>query len=318
MKILRINDERTLLYKNRFKIIVKDDSICFDKADLARKIGTDFTEPFLTLEEAAKYLGIDEQTVISYSTQGIIPFYSIEKVKGGRKLFKRCELDDYLIKAQEIILNTNSKARNIGGAYHWLRKISACMVSELLPSFLSEREMLVLREVVVHERHYEQIGKEIGLTRERVRQIFERTLRRINMNLFRGFQTIIKEHREYKGKVAELTIKNKVLEESMCVMPKMLGGAILQDFNESALNTYKLLCSDLADMDLTVRALNCLRAADIKTMAQLVAYNHKDLLLFRNFGKKSWNEVGDLVKQKGLHFGMDVTKYGFTVRGNRQ
>lgn len=319
MKLLRINDERMLLYKNRFKVIIKDDIVCFDKSDLVRKIGSDFTEPFLNLREAAKHLDMDEETLISYARQNIIPFYSIEKVKGGRKLFKKSELDAYLANPEEVELNGHPHARNRGGAFHWLKKLfSECMASELLPSFLSEREMLVLREVVVNERHYESIGKDIGLTRERVRQIFERTLRRIKMNLFRGFQTVLKEHREYKNKVAELTMKNKVLEESICVMPKMLGGAILQDFNEVALNTYKILCSDLSDMDLTVRALNCLKAADIKTMAQLVAYNHKDLLTFRSFGKKSWNEVGDMVKEKGLRFGMDVTKYGFTVRGNRQ
>ncbi|MBI3502043.1 MAG: DNA-directed RNA polymerase subunit alpha [Bacteroidetes bacterium] len=84
-----------------------------------------------------------------------------------------------------------------------------------------------------------------------------------------------------------------------------------QDFDEHALHIRQLLKTKLADMDLSVRALNCLKAADVETLADLVSFNKMDLLKFRNFGKKSLAELEELVQNKGLHFGMDVAKYGF-------
>ena len=62
-------------------------------------------------------------------------------------------------------------------------------------------------------------------------------------------------------------------------------------------------------MDLSVRALNCLKAADVETLGELVQYNKNDLLKFRNFGKKSLAELEELVQNKGLVFGMNISKY---------
>ena len=71
----------------------------------------------------------------------------------------------------------------------------------------------------------------------------------------------------------------------------------------------QLLKTRLVDMDLSVRALNCLKAADVETLGELVSFKKNDLLKFRNFGKKSLTELEDFVKEKGLTFGMDVAKY---------
>ena len=71
----------------------------------------------------------------------------------------------------------------------------------------------------------------------------------------------------------------------------------------------QLLKTKLVDMDLSVRALNCLKAADVETLGEVVSYNKNDLLKFRNFGKKSLTELEDLIESKGLSFGMDVSKY---------
>ena len=65
----------------------------------------------------------------------------------------------------------------------------------------------------------------------------------------------------------------------------------------------------LQDMDLSVRAYNCLKAADIKTLGDLVQLDLADMMKFRNFGKKSLTELENLVEEKGLHFGMDVAKF---------
>jgi DNA-directed RNA polymerase subunit alpha len=79
--------------------------------------------------------------------------------------------------------------------------------------------------------------------------------------------------------------------------------------DEKFLHMRKLLKTQLTDLDLSVRAFNCLRAAEIKTLGDLVQYDVADLLKFRNFGKKSLTELEDLVREKNLTFGMDIAKY---------
>ncbi len=80
-------------------------------------------------------------------------------------------------------------------------------------------------------------------------------------------------------------------------------------YDEETLHTRQLLKTKLADMDLSVRALNCLKAAEVETLGELVSYSKSDLMKFRNFGKKSLIELEELVHSKGLNFGFDVTKY---------
>jgi DNA-directed RNA polymerase subunit alpha len=79
--------------------------------------------------------------------------------------------------------------------------------------------------------------------------------------------------------------------------------------DENMLHMRKILKTSLSDLDLSVRAYNCLKAAEIRTLGELVSFHIEDLLKFRNFGKKSLTELEDFVKEKGLNFGMDVAKY---------
>jgi DNA-directed RNA polymerase subunit alpha len=85
--------------------------------------------------------------------------------------------------------------------------------------------------------------------------------------------------------------------------------AAAEEYDEEALHMRQLLKTKLVDLDLSVRALNCLKAAEVETLGDLVMYNKSDLMKFRNFGKKSLTELDQLVETKGLHFGMDVSKY---------
>ena len=82
-----------------------------------------------------------------------------------------------------------------------------------------------------------------------------------------------------------------------------------EEFDEEVLHMRQLLKTKLIDMDLSVRALNCLKAADVDTLGDLVQYNKNDLLKFRNFGKKSLTELDDLLASLNLQFGMDITRY---------
>jgi DNA-directed RNA polymerase subunit alpha len=82
-----------------------------------------------------------------------------------------------------------------------------------------------------------------------------------------------------------------------------------ETYDEESLHMRQLLKTKLVDMDLSVRALNCLKAAEVETLGDLVSFNKNDLMKFRNFGKKSLTELEELVVLKGLSFGMDLAKY---------
>jgi len=82
-----------------------------------------------------------------------------------------------------------------------------------------------------------------------------------------------------------------------------------EEFDEEVLHMRQLLKSKLSDMDLSVRALNCLKSAEVETLGELVVFNKNDLLKFRNFGKKSLTELDDLLANLNLSFGMDISKY---------
>ncbi|HFS67487.1 MAG TPA: DNA-directed RNA polymerase subunit alpha [Flavobacteriia bacterium] len=82
-----------------------------------------------------------------------------------------------------------------------------------------------------------------------------------------------------------------------------------ESYDEESLHMRQLLKTRLVDLDLSVRALNCLKAAEVDTLGDLVSFNKNDLMKFRNFGKKSLTELDELVNMKGLTFGMDLSKY---------
>ena len=83
----------------------------------------------------------------------------------------------------------------------------------------------------------------------------------------------------------------------------------VESYDEEVMEMRKLLLKALTELELSVRALNCLKAAEVETVADLVSYTKADLMKFRNFGKKSLTELEELVAHLGLSFGMDTTKY---------
>lgn len=87
------------------------------------------------------------------------------------------------------------------------------------------------------------------------------------------------------------------------------GESANEEFDEEVLHMRQLLKTKLVDLDLSVRALNCLKAAEVETLGDLVKFNKNDLLKFRNFGKKSLTELDELLENMGLNFGMDIVKY---------
>jgi DNA-directed RNA polymerase subunit alpha len=108
---------------------------------------------------------------------------------------------------------------------------------------------------------------------------------------------------------ANILIRHFALFSDENIQLKTTETAQIKEVDENFLQMRKLLKTSLSELDLSVRAFNCLKAADIRTLGDLVSYNIADLLKFRNFGKKSLSELEELVVSKNLTFGMDVTKY---------
>jgi DNA-directed RNA polymerase subunit alpha len=108
---------------------------------------------------------------------------------------------------------------------------------------------------------------------------------------------------------AHILIKHFMLFSDENIKLKSEEPVQKKEVDENYLHMRKILKTPLTDLDLSVRAFNCLKAAEVKTLGDLVSYNIADLLKFRNFGKKSLSELEELVAEKGLSFGMDVSKY---------
>lgn len=108
---------------------------------------------------------------------------------------------------------------------------------------------------------------------------------------------------------AKILIQHFMLFSDERITLEMEEKAIAEEFDENTLHIRQLLKTKLVDMDLSVRALNCLKAAEVETLGELVSFNKNDLLKFRNFGRKSLTELELLVKSKNLEFGMNIAKY---------
>ncbi len=108
---------------------------------------------------------------------------------------------------------------------------------------------------------------------------------------------------------ASILIKHFALFSDSTIQIQMAETPQVREIDESFLQMRKLLNTQLSELDLSVRAYNCLKAADIRTLGDLVKFQIADLLKFRNFGKKSLSELEELVASKNLTFGFDVAKY---------
>lgn len=116
--------------------------------------------------------------------------------------------------------------------------------------------------------------------------------------------------KEALKEAAKILIQHFALfsDEKIAADSPFVGG-MNEEFDDESIRIRQMLKSKIVDMDLSVRALNCLKAAELETLGDLVSIHKSDLLKFRNFGKKSLSELEDLVKSKGLEFGMNVSKY---------
>ncbi len=115
--------------------------------------------------------------------------------------------------------------------------------------------------------------------------------------------------REALKEAAKILIHHFMLCSDEKITVNMDDASAVEEFDEDVLHMRQLLKTKLSDQDLSVRALNCLKAAEVDTIGDLVKFNRSDLLKFRNFGKKSLTELDELLSSLNLQFGMDVSIY---------
>ncbi len=115
--------------------------------------------------------------------------------------------------------------------------------------------------------------------------------------------------KEALKEAAKILIHHFMLFSDEKITLDMSDSDSVEEFDEEALHMRQLLKTKLTDLDLSVRALNCLKVADVETLAELVSFNRNDLLKFRNFGKKSLVELDAKLLSLNLSFGMDISKY---------
>lgn len=115
--------------------------------------------------------------------------------------------------------------------------------------------------------------------------------------------------KEALKEAAKILIQHFMLFSDEKITVNMDDSNAVEEFDEDVLHMRQLLKTKLSDQDLSVRALNCLKAAEVDTIGDLVKFNRSDLLKFRNFGKKSLTELDELLASLNLHFGMDVSIY---------
>lgn len=181
-----------------------------------------------------------------------------------------------------------------------------------------ERESAIFAHYIEGET-MEEIAEDYGLNRERVRQILAKVIRKFGQ--VRNYKSIVEENDKLSKDNHQLALAYSIALKELEELRKFKDS--VQPFvdkdgavdakglaeNEETMRVANLLTTEVTDLNISLRALNCLKAADIDTLGDLVQYDKLDLLKFRNFGKKSLSELDDLLEDLGLKWNMNVKPF---------
>lgn len=285
----------------------------------------------ISRKEAAKLLDVNDQTITNWVNKGILIGH---KVDGYLKVDKS-SIDRYFDSLKDIALmgehirqmqeSLSAKERELKASLD-----DACCAQELIgvgiPKYIftpileavlgvAGEDVLTYREHIILVRLIEGkpldvLGQEFGISRTRVIQVVSRSLRKFfRMKSFSELRQenriLVKENESCHKVISSLQKSKRELEESLS-----LTSAVLSDYDDSSGHESgyisELLGTDICHFNLTTRSLNCLKAADIDTLGDLVSHDKSDLMRFRNFGKKSLSELQSIIEGFGLRWGMDV------------
>lgn len=285
----------------------------------------------ITRNEAAQLLDVTPQTISNWVEKGILIghyvdrqlvidrstiekyFDTLSEVRFMEKRISAAKRDLQFVE-NELMTNlkdTRSAVHLLGDGVpaHFLIEIFESIIEASGNDVLKEREKVILTKLI-EGNSPEYIGDEYGLTRSRIMQIASHAVRKLacvktfselrkeNKQLIfdnANFQTVIQA---FQNRIKELERVNNITSAPVSEYDYLLG--------DKGGHFTALMNTKVIDLKITVRSLNCLKAADIETLGDLVRCNKNDLLKHRNFGKKSLTELHDLLDSLHLHFGMDV------------
>lgn len=285
----------------------------------------------ITRNEAAQLLDVTPQTISNWVEKGILIGHYVDR----QLVIDRSTIEKYFDTLSEVgfmekrisaakrdlqfvenelmtnLKDTRSAVHLLGDGVpaHFLIEIFESIIEASGNDVLKEREKVILTKLI-EGNNPEYIGDEYGLTRSRIMQIASHAVRKLacvktfselrkeNKQLIfdnTNFQTVVQA---FQNRIKELERVNNITSAPVSEYDYLLG--------DKGGHFTALMNTKVIDLKITVRSLNCLKAADIETLGDLVRCNKNDLLKYRNFGKKSLTELHDLLDSLHLHFGMDV------------
>ncbi len=314
--ILLIEDSRTIqsyIEKGWIPAISYDEqTMTVDAAMLAKSLGVEnFDEPFIEKSEAVKILGVNPNNMLLYCRRTGINMYQLSDCGRIKFLFRKSDLE----KAVQVQLQFHpfgieeQARRNVA-------KIVASSLSTICNLFGIDDRSATILKMHLDGKNLEEIGKDQEMSRERVRQILEKIIKRLRWyaskvkdldDVFKGssyfsmsaalLRDTLEKSRQYAG-------ENHLLREQVESLTKQLRekGLEIPDMYPVDMPNTLFLGTKLVDLNLSPRALNCCKAAELETFGDLIKMTKIDLLRFRNFGKKSLTELEGLVKSNGFQF----------------
>jgi len=253
----------------------------------------------ITKNEAARILGRSERAIDEWIAQGVLKTHLVKQTRyiDGDTVDALKDTEADITHAMQERQKTLDAIKEETSALRQRENFNKWSVREAVMAFVAALDVLNDGEKqvlvgVMEGCSYESIGEDFCVTRERVRQIFYKALRRVSVSMG-SYRRMLNETIELRRLRDEVKEKDRELRQ----LRKMLN------VQEQDREKCKLMSTELVDMDLSVRTINCLKSADICTVGELVQCKKLELLKIRNFGKKSLSELDELLDRLGLEWG---------------
>lgn len=304
MQLLRIKDLRTLnTYINShiiptslFKVDTEDH--VFSREEIFKQLNaTDTDEPFMSFDEVCKEFNLTNGKLSYRIKKKEIPYYKLREGKGSAYLFRRSEIKVH----DDLILEWEGTSMNFLIKHKFIKKILQTFFECNTIEITKKRDVQIFKDYIFSSLTKQEVAKKYNLTTEGVSQKVRWILNVIPGIIQREANRYVELCTKYNLAVSKL----KVIDDENKELRKLLNLAEREE-SEEVNKVYKILSIPLIDLDLSVRCTNGLKQVGIDTLGDLIKYKEKDLFKIKNLGKKSINEILDLVKEKGLVMGMNI------------
>ena len=276
-------------------------------------------EKLVSRKEAAEMLQVTNQTISNYAKRGLLTevkkgprgflfYYEHQVIALMDDVKEIADLEQKIQAYKDELLETKKQFETLKD--EWEKKLHTAQRSSkiydvaiaLLRRCTFDTELPIREKVVIDRlldlQTTDEIGEELNISKERVRQIFCKSVRRLKG--MRSYNDVINTNKALLAENAELKNAVKLLKASINTdnTEMVISG------DDKVLFDYPILRTPVSAFNLSVRAYNCLKSADITVLADLVSYKKYEFMRFRNFGRKTLNEIENLLTKHGLTFGM--------------